>query len=198
MSEIRPHIVVEVMQAVQLIVRDGSLRESLQSEWLIGEKKAEEGSFVLTKTAKRAYQNGQHGRMKGVQLRSRVHQSLRRRGAQPAEVEGPLHRPLQLACPDFRNFLNPDIDGGGDDARGLFKRRTKNYLFEAPRNLLPFALRRLVQVVRVGIKSLMQKRNDEERFVRAARRCFRQTLQQEDILALRMKSSKLQELSQLI
>ena len=58
MSEVRPHVVIKVVQPIQLVVQRASLRESLQPKRLIREQEAKQGPFVLAEPPKRANRTG--------------------------------------------------------------------------------------------------------------------------------------------
>ena len=65
-TEIRPHVIIKVMQPVQLVAGRTPLGKRLQSERLVREKEAEKGPLVLPEAPERADQNGQYRRMKRI------------------------------------------------------------------------------------------------------------------------------------
>ena len=60
-----------------------------------------------------------------------------------------------------RNLLNANIHGRGDHVRGLLNRLVEDNFLKASRDLFPFTLRRLIQVLRVRIKTLVKEADDE-------------------------------------
>ena len=82
--------------------------------------------------------------------------------------------------------------------RHLFDRLVEYNFLKPCRDFLPLSLGRLVEVVSVGVESLMKEANYEQWLVSAPRSSLCKPLQQKDVLAIRVECCELQELSKFI
>src|ERR1035438_4182979 len=114
MTEVDTNVIEKIVQPIWLGVMQGLLSKSLQTERLVREKEAKQGSLVLTKAAEGANQRWQHSRMQGIHALRQVHQLLALSGAHPAQLNGFAHRVAQGRSLRLRNLVKVDIQSTGN------------------------------------------------------------------------------------
>src|ERR1017187_749184 len=97
-----------------------------------------------------------------------------------------------------RNLLNTNVHGRRNHVRRLLDRLTEDNFFKPSSDLFPLALRRLIQMIGIGIEPLVKETDDEEGLTATTRCSLGETLQKEYILSLRMYRGELQELSEFV
>src|SRR6185295_15805010 len=98
----------------------------------------------------------------------------------------------------FWNLVNTHIKRGRNDMADLLDWLIENDFIEATSDFFPLPLRGLVEMVSVGVETLVKQANDKQWFVCAPRRSFRDTLQDEYVLSMRIERGELKKLPQLV
>ena len=104
--------------------------------------------------------------------------------AVPTEARGADHVAAGLLTRTQRNAFPIQIDSVCYQVGGFVQRSIEDQLLESSGNFLPLALCGLGESVRISAESLVQKANDNEGCITAARGRFGELLQEVHILLI--------------
>ncbi|MCX6930781.1 MAG: hypothetical protein NT154_47400 [Verrucomicrobia bacterium] len=110
----------------------------------------------------------QHHRVQRIQPRGQLDERLSLSHPEPAKFNGLFHRMANRSRMRFGNLVNAYVERRSDKMADLLQRLIEDNLLEPTRDLFPFTLCSLIEMVSVGIEALVEKAHNKQRFISAA------------------------------